>query len=154
MKRCPFCDEDIQDQARKCKHCGEWLLKDKTNNRSLLGGLLVRAKEEWGLRKAKRKTLYKESRPAMRKCKLCGRERMTQWAYFQENMSYIFARQERTFDGFVCFPCMSMTFAKFEIRTLLFTWWGAIGFFVGPIYLVANLRDYLRLTYRFQKEKP
>lgn len=34
MKNCPFCAEEIQDEAIKCKHCGEFL--DGENNPRLV----------------------------------------------------------------------------------------------------------------------
>lgn len=37
MKKCPFCSEEIQSEAIKCKHCHEWL--DKRNSTNLLGSL-------------------------------------------------------------------------------------------------------------------
>jgi len=82
-------------------------------------------------------------RPAISKCSRCGRTEYTQHLVFKQNVSYFFGRKERQFSGDLCFSCTSRTFATVEFKTLLGTWWGIIGFWVGPLYVLHNLVEYI-----------
>jgi len=92
-------------------------------------------------------------RPAISKCSRCGRTKYTQHLVFKQNVSYFFARKERQFSGDLCFSCASRTFASVELTTLFGTWWGMIGFWLGPLYIVHNLVEYIIATFRFVRNE-
>ena len=92
-------------------------------------------------------------RPAISKCSRCGRTKYTQHAVFKQNVSYFFGRKERQFSGRLCFSCTSRTFATVEFTTLLGTWWGIVGFWVGPLYVVHNLVEYIIANFCFVRNE-
>ncbi len=82
-----------------------------------------------------------------KKCTSCGRNKITALVSFKQNVSYLIRRQQREFSGWLCFKCMTAEFAKFELVTLVGTWWGIIGCVLGPVFIVLNLFEYISGSY-------
>ncbi len=91
--------------------------------------------------------------PTVRSCKLCGRPRLTQYVHLRSNVSYLFQRRESHLSGFLCFSCLNRSFALYEVKTLLFTWWGLIGIALGPLFLLDNLVQYARRSVLFLRAR-
>lgn len=61
----------------------------------------------------------------------------------RQNISYLYARQEKNFCGRLCLGCLSRTYLQFSGTTLLLTWFGIVGAALGPCFIIMNSLEYL-----------
>lgn len=85
-------------------------------------------------------------------CQSCGFKVPVQKLKFYENVSYFFRRNERIFEGYICYSCMWNVFRQFTNTTLLGTWWGLFGMFLGPIYIISNILNVISGQIKFWRE--
>ncbi len=89
--------------------------------------------------------------PVVKECQLCGQMKPTLQVSFDKNISYFYERRTEHFIRFVCHRCMTSTFVSYELTTLLYTWWGIIGMFLGPPFLLGNLYEFVRHSVSFAR---
>ncbi len=75
-------------------------------------------------------------------CDSCSYHKKLFQSTYRSNVSYFIRRNEATFAGKFCLSCNSRLFLRTTLTTLVGTWWGIIGFFVGPIYILQNIYNY------------
>jgi hypothetical protein len=80
---------------------------------------------------------------SIRQCEQCGHIKTTSFVTFKANVSLLFRRKERELSGHLCFSCMTRVFMSFQLATLLGTWWGFIGFLLGPLFILQNFVEYI-----------
>ena len=83
---------------------------------------------------------YKKSLPSdLGVCDRCGSISAIQHCSF-----YFLEKGEGTYEGDLCFPCISKALLKYTLINIFFTFFTYRGLFGGPIYIIVNLIKYLK----------
>jgi hypothetical protein len=90
---------------------------------------------------------------AIRHCQRCGALRNTRLVLFNYNVSYFYERRCGEMQGALCFPCVTKVFTGYTLVTLFLTWFGMIGFAVGPIYILGNIVEFIIAIFSFARRK-
>lgn len=73
-------------------------------------------------------------------------------AQLRANVSYLIQRRELETLGNLCMPCLAKRFAYYESITLVGTWWGLIGAFLGPVYLIWNILELIKGSWNIARQ--
>lgn len=76
-------------------------------------------------------------------CASCGIEGPTQYVSFRQNIGLLVMRLTNKVEAELCRPCMIRCFRSYTLTTLFVGWWGVISFFMTPLFLFQNIRQYI-----------
>jgi hypothetical protein len=86
------------------------------------------------------------------KCEVCKRDSIVFYCNFKENVSYFVGRTDITYSGWFCSECMKRIFLKSTVKTLFGTWWGIIGFGIGPYYIYNNIKEFFKFKINYSNK--
>ncbi len=79
------------------------------------------------------------------RCESCNTATQTRNLTFRQNIGVIICRFHKKASGNMCAACAEHYFWQFTGITLLLGWWGMISFIVTPVFLLANLYNYVQV---------